>query len=359
MNIYVLVFVAGGLFGALITYWVMARRFDQKDVTKSAQSESLTKDPVKAEQIESAHEDLDDLNAQRIAVSTRIQDQRTASRARRASERQVDEEVAHAEAQRLAAEEAARVDVQRLVAEEAARTEVQRLAAEEAARAEAQRLAAEEVAREEAQRLAAEEAARAEVQRLAAEEAERAEVQLLAAEEAARVEAQRLAAEEAARIEAQRLVAEEAARAEAQRVIDEEAERATAVRAAPKNPSDTLVMIVDDSKVGRIKANRLLLNNQFQSQMAEDGRDAVNKIAARMPDIVITDVEMPEMDGFELTKHIRQNPATAHVPVIIISGNNDEYADRAKEAGADFVLGKPYTDSDLMDKVRHFMLSGR
>jgi CheY-like chemotaxis protein len=333
MDIYALIFLAGGLIGALIIYRVLRLRHAQTDKTKPPQSESLAIEPDKAQSTETTQENIVDLNAQRLEVAARVHDQRKASRQRRAIERNAAEDATRLEAQRLAAEETARLEAQRLAAEEASRVEAQRLAAEEAARVEAQRLAAEETARVEAQRLAAEETARLEAQRLAAEETARLEAQRLAAEETARLEAQRLAAEETARLEVQRL--------------------------AVKNPADTLVMIVDDSKVGRIKTNRLLLSNQFQSQMAEDGRDAVNKIAARMPDIVITDVEMPEMDGFELTIHIRQNPATAHLPVIIISGNKEEYESRAKEVGADFILGKPYTDSDLMEKVRHYMQSGR
>ncbi|MBK7006725.1 MAG: response regulator [Burkholderiales bacterium] len=118
-------------------------------------------------------------------------------------------------------------------------------------------------------------------------------------------------------------------------------------------------MIVDDSKVGRVKTNRFLLNQHFQSQMAEDGLDAVQKIAAQMPDIVITDVEMPGMDGFELTREIRRNPATAHLPVIIISGNDEGYAARAQEVGADLILGKPYSETDMAAHLHRFMQNGR
>ena len=118
-------------------------------------------------------------------------------------------------------------------------------------------------------------------------------------------------------------------------------------------------MIVDDSKVGRIKTNRFLVNNQFQTQLAEDGCDALENINADMHDIVITDVEMPNMDGFELTKQIRSNPATAHIPIIIISGNNDGYAERSKEVGADLILGKPYSEEDMVAQLQQFLRNGR
>ena len=171
-------------------------------------------------------------------------------------------------------------------------------------------------------------------------------------------EAQRAAAEAEAQREAQHIAAEEEAIRETQRVAAEQALQLSAKKPT-KTPEETIVMIVDDSKVGRIKTNRFLVNNQFKTQMAEDGRDAVQKIAAQMPDIVLTDVEMPEMDGFELTEEIRRNPATAHLPVIIISGNNDGYATRAQEVGADLILGKPYSETDMVDHIHRFMRDGR
>ena len=229
------------------------------------------------------------------------------------------------------------LDAQRMAA--AARIRDQRAASR--AQREAQHIAAEAEALREAQRAEAQAEAQREAQRIAAEaealrEAQRAEAQAEAQREALRI---------AAAEEAQRIAAEMALQRSATKPI--------------KTPEETIVMIVDDSKVGRVKTNRFLLNNQFKAQMAEDGRDAVQKIAAHMPDIVITDVEMPEMDGFELTQEIRRNPATAHLPVIIISGNNDGYAERAHEVGADLILGKPYSEADMVEHLHRFMRNGR
>ena len=229
------------------------------------------------------------------------------------------------------------LDAQRMAA--AARIRDQRAASR--AQREAQHIAAEAEALREAQRAEAQAEAQREAQRIAAEaealrEAQRAEAQAEAQREALRIAAEK---------EAQRIAAEMALQRSATKPI--------------KTPEETIVMIVDDSKVGRVKTNRFLLNNQFKAQMAEDGRDAVQKIAAHMPDIVITDVEMPEMDGFELTQEIRRNPATAHLPVIIISGNNDGYAERAHEVGADLILGKPYSEADMVEHLHRFMRNGR
>jgi CheY-like chemotaxis protein len=196
-----------------------------------------------------------------------------------------------------------------------------------------------------------------EAKRVAADAAR--EAKHAAAIEAAHREEERIAIEEKARQDALRA----AAAHKAQQLAEaEETLRQGAIAAKPvtlKPPSETKVMIVDDSKVGRVKTNRLLLNHQFQSQMAEDGCDALEKIKANMPDIVITDVEMPNMDGFELTKQIRGNPATAHIPIIIISGNNDGYEDKAKEVGADLILGKPYSEENMIAQIHQFLRNGR
>ena len=117
-------------------------------------------------------------------------------------------------------------------------------------------------------------------------------------------------------------------------------------------------MIADDSKVVRVKTNRMLVNNQFQVQQAEDGLDAMRQITERMPDILITDVEMPGMNGFELTVHLRQNAMTAHIPVIMISAE-ESYGPKAKEAGVDVLLGKPYSDEVMLGHIQRFMRDGR
>jgi CheY-like chemotaxis protein len=77
-----------------------------------------------------------------------------------------------------------------------------------------------------------------------------------------------------------------------------------------------------------------------------------------MPDILITDVEMPGMNGFELTRHLRQSPALAHIPVIMISAE-ESYGPKAKEAGVDVLLGKPYSDDVMLGHIQRFLRDGR
>lgn len=251
-------------------------------------------------------------------------------RRRRAAERQrlQAQAEAGAERQRLAAEQA---DRERLAAEQAQR-EAQRAAADKAQQ-EAQRLAA---AREQAARQAA---LRAEEQRQAAlrAEAERSEAERQAAErrEAERAEAERRAAEAAH--DAQRLAAEAAA---------------AAAPPEPKSPSQTLVLVADDSKVVRIKTGRLLAQHGYRVSHAGDGLEALQQLQAQAPDVLITDVEMPGMDGFELTRHIRDDPRTAGLPVIMITAADDRHRAQADAAGVSVLLGKPYADDELLAHIR-------
>jgi CheY-like chemotaxis protein len=150
------------------------------------------------------------------------------------------------------------------------------------------------------------------------------------------------------------------AQAEAQRVAEEraEAERAAAALAAalaPKDAAQTLVMVVDDSKVVRIKTGRLLAQHQYQVSYAADGLEALQLLQTQCPDIVITDVEMPGLDGFELTRHIRADARTAHIPVIMITAADDRHREQADAVGVSVLLGKPYPEDVLVAHIAEAM----
>jgi CheY-like chemotaxis protein len=113
-----------------------------------------------------------------------------------------------------------------------------------------------------------------------------------------------------------------------------------------------LVLVVDDSKVVRIKTGRLLAQHSYQVAYAVDGQDAAQQLVASRPDLVITDVAMPGMDGFELTRMIRGRAATADLPVIMITGDDDRHRAQAEAAGVSVLLGKPYSEAELLAHVR-------
>ncbi len=344
----------------------VARAELQRQAELRAEDERRVAERAEAERIEA--------EGQREAAERAEHERVAAQDAERESQRQA---AAQAEAQRQAewrAEDERRAAeqeaAQRLAAERrreaVERAERERLAAAEAERA-AQRLAAEQAARDAEARAEAQREAerRAEEERLAAE---RAEAERLAAERrreaAERAERERVAALEAER-EARHLAAEQAereaqARAEALHLAEMRAEQLRAAaecatvppRRATKTAAQTLVLVADDSKVVRIKTGRLLAQHQYQVAYANDGLDAVQQMEARLPDVVITDVEMPGMDGFELTRHIRGNAQTAQLPVIMITAADDRHREQADSAGVSVLLGKPYPEDALIAHIR-------
>jgi CheY-like chemotaxis protein len=278
---------------------------------------------------------------------------------KREAERARAEAADWAEAQRLAEAKAARHRAR----SEAAAQEAARRAAAEAERIEAAVVAAHEAARAHAEQLAAEEAIRARRQADAAQRAAHRAMQH-AADEAraciAQAEAElqaRRAAESAARLAAEAAMARQAARAAEAASATAPASPPSTVAASPasKTPEQTLVMVADDSKIVRVKTGRLLAQHRYQVVYAIDGLEAVQQIEASMPDVVITDVDMPGMNGFELTRHVRQNPLTAHIPVIMITAADDKHRADADRAGVSVLLGKPYPEDELIAHIRRAM----
>ena len=125
--------------------------------------------------------------------------------------------------------------------------------------------------------------------------------------------------------------------------------------AAPKSPEQTLVLIADDSKLVRVKTGRLLVLHHYQVCYAVDGIDASRQLQEARPDVLITDVDMPGMDGFALTRHVRQNPLTAQMPVIMITAADDRHQAEAHSAGVSVLLGKPYPEDALIAHIRRAM----
>ncbi|HUG21469.1 response regulator [Piscinibacter sp.] len=178
-----------------------------------------------------------------------------------------------------------------------------------------------------------------------------------ASAEAARIVAQRRAqAEGKVKIASDAL--QRASREAAQTVArqQEAARRAAAATPPPrKTREQTVVLVADDSKIVRVKASRLLAQHGFRVWLAEDGLDAARQIAAQAPDLLVTDVEMPGMDGFELTRHVRGDAQTARMPIIMITAADAQHRETAAQAGANAVLGKPYAEDELIARIDGFL----
>jgi chemosensory pili system protein ChpA (sensor histidine kinase/response regulator) len=116
-----------------------------------------------------------------------------------------------------------------------------------------------------------------------------------------------------------------------------------------------LVMVVDDSLTVRKITSRLLTRAGYLVQTAEDGVDALEKLDEVTPGVILMDIEMPRMDGFELTRILHNNSKTKDLPIIMITSRTaDKHRDYAKELGVNDYLGKPYQEEDLLQKIAHY-----
>ena len=111
------------------------------------------------------------------------------------------------------------------------------------------------------------------------------------------------------------------------------------------------ILLVDDSKVVRVKTEKLLLSKGYSVTTAVDGIDALSKLDTLKPQLIITDIEMPNLDGFGLVRNVRGNPRTAEIPVIVMTSHVNLHLDIAATEGINGFLPKPFVDQDLLDQV--------
>ncbi len=113
-----------------------------------------------------------------------------------------------------------------------------------------------------------------------------------------------------------------------------------------------LVMVVDDSVTMRKVTGRVLERNNFEVGTAKDGVDALERMADRVPDLMLLDIEMPRMDGYELATAMKADPRLRDVPIIMITSRTGEkHRQRAMEIGVNRYLGKPYQEPELLRNV--------
>ena len=113
------------------------------------------------------------------------------------------------------------------------------------------------------------------------------------------------------------------------------------------------ILVVDDNKITTKLLKRYLESNGYEASEAYDGLECLDKVNARMPDVVVLDVMMPKLDGYETVRRLKENPATKQIPVVIVTALND-VANQIKsiEAGADDFLSKPIEEKLLIAKVK-------
>jgi chemosensory pili system protein ChpA (sensor histidine kinase/response regulator) len=127
----------------------------------------------------------------------------------------------------------------------------------------------------------------------------------------------------------------------------------TTVRAPGGATAAAAVMVVDDSLTVRKISGRLLARHGYHVLTAKDGVDALEQLADVMPDVMLLDIEMPRMDGFDLARNIRGDRRLKHIPLIMITSRTaDKHRQLAMDIGVNHYLGKPYDEDDLLSCIR-------
>ena len=111
-------------------------------------------------------------------------------------------------------------------------------------------------------------------------------------------------------------------------------------------------MVVDDSLTVRKVTQRLLEREGYRVILAKDGVDALEHLQETIPDLMLVDIEMPRMDGFDLTRNIRGNDSTAQVPIIMITSRTaDKHRNYALDLGVNAYFGKPFQEDMLLAAI--------
>ena len=116
-----------------------------------------------------------------------------------------------------------------------------------------------------------------------------------------------------------------------------------------------LVLVVDDSITVRRVTQRLLQREGYRVALAADGLQALERLQEERPTVVLSDIEMPRMDGFDLARNIRADGALRDLPIIMITSRiAEKHREHAMELGVNHYLGKPYSDEELLSLIQHY-----
>ena len=115
------------------------------------------------------------------------------------------------------------------------------------------------------------------------------------------------------------------------------------------------VMVVDDSLTVRKITTRYLSREGYRVVAAKDGVDALEQLQDTLPDVMLVDIEMPRMDGFDLTRNVRADERLRKIPIIMITSRTaDKHRNYAREIGVNVFLGKPYQEDELLEHIAQF-----
>jgi chemosensory pili system protein ChpA (sensor histidine kinase/response regulator) len=116
------------------------------------------------------------------------------------------------------------------------------------------------------------------------------------------------------------------------------------------------IMVVDDSITIRKVTERMLNRYGIEVVLAKDGIDATNLLQENIPDLMLLDIEMPRMDGFEVASYVRNDERLKNVPIIMItSRTGSKHKEKAMEIGVNQYLGKPFQEDDLVNNINNIL----
>ncbi|HET6954406.1 MAG TPA: response regulator [Acidimicrobiales bacterium] len=120
-----------------------------------------------------------------------------------------------------------------------------------------------------------------------------------------------------------------------------------------------MVLVADDDEDVLALVVRRLERDGYEVLTARDGAEALRLAQEQLPDLAVLDVMMPQLNGYEVTEHLRQDPATARIPIILLTARVQEHdVSRGFQAGADDYIKKPFSPQELRARVQA-ALAGR
>jgi putative two-component system response regulator len=123
-----------------------------------------------------------------------------------------------------------------------------------------------------------------------------------------------------------------------------------------KNLSDCTVLVVDDTEAN-IDILMDILGEEYDVTVAMDGEDALETVVEDAPDLILLDIMMPDIDGFEVCRRLKDNPDTASIPVIFLSAlSEDEEKQKGLDLGAVDFITKPFYPAEIQTKVKQHLL---
>jgi chemosensory pili system protein ChpA (sensor histidine kinase/response regulator) len=134
--------------------------------------------------------------------------------------------------------------------------------------------------------------------------------------------------------------------------------RLAAPAAGKPQAQEKVIMVVDDSMTVRRVTQRLLEREGYHVMLAKDGVDALEQLQGQVPDLMLVDIEMPRMDGFDLTRNVRGDERTRAVPIIMITSRSaDKHRNYALQLGVNAYFGKPFQEPVLLDAIAGLLQS--